>query len=610
MKSEDFFFPFGKIRPVQDRLIEEISSALDKKENLIAHAPTGLGKTIASLGPALKKAEEEELTVFFLTSRHTQHKIAVETLKEIKKVYGMKIITADIIGKKWMCLQPGTNLLSSGEFSEYCKKSREHGKCEFYNATRTEKGLSTLAKSTAKEIENSSPNETGEIMKLCEEEKLCPYEMSLALAKKARVIIADYYYVFNPSIMLQFFAKSGKELAKSIIIADEAHNLPKRIRDMMSARLSTATIKSARSEAKELKNEECPQFLDELQTLLIELLGNDEEKTLEKGSFIVGKKEEMIELFENLSEETISRSKRSYLATIANFLANYSEEDGYANIIRHVISRRGEKIEIIHSCLDPSLGSENIFDSAYCSILMSGTLKPVKMYKEILGLKAKELEFQSPFPKKNKLSLIAPDTTTKFSERSTEQYKNIAKSLAKICNAVPGNTAVFFPSYFVRDSVYHFFSELCRKTILTEIAGMTGEEKDDMINRFKMYKASGAVLLAAASGSFGEGIDLPGDFLKCVVIVGLPLNKPDLETQALINYYEKKYSSGWDYGYVLPAISRAMQNAGRCIRSETDKGVIVFMDKRYAWENYRKCLPEENEISHDYENKIKNFFSK
>ena len=132
-----------------------------------------------------------------------------------------------------------------------------------------------------------------------------------------------------------------------------------------------------------------------------------------------------------------------------------------------------------------------------------------------------------------------------------------------------------------------------------------------MLERFKSYKDEGAALLGAATGSFGEGIDLMGDYLKAVIVVGLPLEKPNLETGALIDYYDRKFGKGWDYGYVLPAITRTLQNAGRCIRSETDKGVIIFLDERYAWPRYYKCFPKEMDvsISQHYPEKIRQFFS-
>ena len=152
--------------------------------------------------------------------------------------------------------------------------------------------------------------------------------------------------------------------------------------------------------------------------------------------------------------------------------------------------------------------------------------------------------------------------------------------------------AFFFPSYQIRDTVNNSFASLCNKTLFLEQPNMTKEQKQDFLDRFKNYQHSGAALLGVAAGSFGEGIDLPG-VLKAVVVVGLPLDRPDLETQQLIDYYDKKFGKGWDYGYTMPALTKCMQNAGRCIRSETDRGVIIFLDERYAWPRYFTCFPSD-----------------
>jgi len=607
MNKEDILFPFDSIRFVQDDLIKSVDKTIKKGENLIVHAPTGLGKTISALGPALKTAQEKDLTVFFLTSRHTQHKIAIDTIRAIKEKYNLKIPVVDIIGKKWMCLIEGTNFLNSGEFFEYCKKSREDKKCKYYNNLRNEGKLSLYTRKTLEDAEEASPLEVEEIVSLCKENNVCPYEISLLLSKKAKVIIADYYYLFNPSIMKNFFNRTNKEIEECIVIVDEAHNLPDRIRNLMSVTISDLTLKSARKEARENLADECYPFLDLLEQEFKDLIEDNNEIVVNQGEFNPDDFENAIDLFEDIAEKTREKNKRSSLGAIANFLLKYSDEDGFVNIIRN--NRMKRRIEFKHSCLDPSLITKPIFNNSYASIIMSGTLEPVRMYKEVLGVTGDAEEFPSPFPAKNKLSMIVPETTTKFSERSDAQFQKIGENLAKMCNAVPGNSIIFFPSYLIRDKVYQYFADLTTKTVFNEVVGMTKEEKESTLERFKTYKKTGAVLLAVASGSFGEGIDLPGDELKCVIVVGLPLNKPDLETNALINYYNKIYGNGWDYGYVLPALSKVLQNAGRCIRSETDKGVIIFMDKRYVWENYKKCFTEDYEVSLEYERKIKEFFN-
>lgn len=250
---KEFLFPFSEIRKTQDELINAVSRAINNQNNLVVHAPTGLGKTVSALGPALKKAEDENLTIFFLTSRHTQHQIALETLKAIKEKYDLSIPIIDVIGKKWMCLQPSVQLLHSSEFSEYCKNMKEHKKCEFFVNLKQGSKLSLETRNLLDHIEAHSPLGVQAVIDKCEEEKLCPYEVSLLLSKKAKVVVADYYYLFNPPILMKFLNKAEKELSDCIVIVDEAHNLPNRIRDLMTHRISTLTIKGARMEADDLK---------------------------------------------------------------------------------------------------------------------------------------------------------------------------------------------------------------------------------------------------------------------------------------------------------------------------------------------------------------------
>jgi DNA excision repair protein ERCC-2 len=208
------------------------------------------------------------------------------------------------------------------------------------------------------------------------------------------------------------------------------------------------------------------------------------------------------------------------------------------------------------------------------------------------------------------LNLLVPMTTTKFSERSEAQFKKIGEVCADISNMIPGNMILFFPSYDIRDKVGRYFMPLGRKTTFTEIPNMDKEEKKALLEKFKKYRGTGAVLLAAVSGSFGEGIDLPGDYLNAVIVVGLPLSVPDLETKALIKYYDDKFSKGWDYGYVFPAMNKVMQNAGRVIRSETDRGATIFLDERYSWHQYNRCFPKDWDIVTTvlYKKRVEDFF--
>jgi len=618
---KDMLFPHDDVRPTQEELIRRINHAVTNQQNLLANAPTGLGKTAAALAPSIREALKKDLTVFFLTSRHTQHKLAMETVRMIKQKYKLNFSAVDIIGKKWLCLQPGIIKLFPRDFTDYCQNMKEDDLCEFYSNMREKGEPSKKALELVKHLKSEGKTDTESIIKASEESKLCPYEVALLIAKDARVIIGDYYYIFHPSIRENFLKRTGKELSKIIVIIDEGHNLPERIKDLASHRINTFILKRAMDEARKYKKLEIVGMLQVLEQTISKLAeGPDDERYIEKDGLIKELREsydfdEAISEMSLLADLVREEQKQSYLGTIASFLVAWTLDDhGFARILSKGISLKGEKIiSVNYRCLDPSLMTREVIRLAYSTVLMSGTLSPTSMYKEVLGFdSAEEVSYKSPFPEKNKLNLIVPKTSTKYETRNEAQYKEIAEIIAKATNKIPGNSAVFFPSYYLRDEVNTYFSRLSNKTIFVETQKMTKKEKVDFLESFKGYKNAGAVLMGVIGGNFGEGIDLPGDYLKGVLIVGLPLQRPDLETEALIKYYDDKFKKGWDYGYLLPAFNKALQSAGRCIRSETDKGVIIFIDERYAWKNYFRCFPPSWDIKITllFEKLIENFFNK
>ena len=616
---KEVLFPHDQVRPIQDDLIRNINKVLTTQQNLIAHAPTGLGKTAAALGPAIKEALRKDLTVFFLTSRHTQHKLAMETINEIRERYKLKITVADIIGKKWLCLQPNIDKLYPREFAEYCKKMKEDGLCEFYNKTRDKNEVSKQAIELVKQLKQENNTDTEHVIERSKLQGLCPYEIALLIAKEARVIVGDYYYLFNPHIRETFLSRTGKELNKIIMILDEGHNLPERVKDLASHKISTTTIRRAWDEAKRFNKEEIMEVLELLEKKLWSLAeGVDAESYIQKNQLIDEIKEitdydELISEMGELADKIREEQKQSYLGAISAFLEAWAGDDqGFARILGKSIGMKGEPIITIqYRCLDPSIVTKDVIRGAYSTILMSGTLSPTSMYKEVLGFdSAEEASYKSPFPEDNKLNIIIPKTSTKYETRSDEQYMEIAEILSRATNKIPGNTAVFFPSYDLRDEVNKHFTKLTDKILFVEKQKLNKKEKLDFLEAFKSYKNVGAILMGVIGGNFGEGIDLPGDFLKAVIIVGLPLQRPDLETEALIKYYDEKFKKGWDYGYLFPAFNKALQSAGRCIRSETDKGVIIFLDERYTWKNYNRCFPPSWDLKTTllYEKMIEDFF--
>ena len=268
-RYKEILFPYEKIRPIQDKLIDLVSNIIKNKKNLIVHAPTGLGKTVATLAPALSLALKKDITIFFLTSRHTQHHLAIETLKHIKKANNIAFDAVDIVGKQSMCVQDHVQDLYSNEFNEYCKHAREKHECEFYeNTKKKDQKLTVKAKKIIEELRKISPSHSEKIIEVCRENDLCPYEISTTLARTTKAIVSDYYYIFHPKISENFFNKTGKKLESSIIIIDEGHNLPNRIRKLFSQKTSTFILSRSITEAKKFKFHDLVPELKELKELL------------------------------------------------------------------------------------------------------------------------------------------------------------------------------------------------------------------------------------------------------------------------------------------------------------------------------------------------------
>lgn len=616
-------FPYAHVRPEQDRLIDAVRSTLRTKQSLVVHAPTGLGKTAATIAPAVEHAIANDLVVLFLTGRHTQHEIALETIKLIRERHNVDLLCADLIGKQHFCLQPMTMRMRNREFVEYCRAMREDHQCDYYENLRQGEELSAQTKSVLARLKGAPPLSAHELKRVSQDAKLCPYEVAALIARRARVIIADYHYLFNPAIREVFLAKIGRKLDECILIIDEAHNLPDRVKELGTSRLSTLLLRRAVSEAekfaeKELANrltnaygalEKMAAFRDERGILV----DGDAERYVQRDDLVIDDVEGLVAWCERVGDAVREEQRSSAIGSIAEFLQAWAgEEHGYTRILQRERGPREHQLALLYRCLDPSVITAAVFNECHSAIAMSGTLTPPAMYAQLLGIEVPNLlQLESPFPVENRLNIIIPKTSTKFSQRSEAMWSEIVGILRKVVLAVPGNVAVFFPSYWILERIAKELDAGLPKTVMAEQRGMSKEEKHAFLQRFRGYRVQGAVLLGVITGNYGEGIDLPGDELRGVVVVGLPLAKPDLETQALIKYYDAKFRRGWEYGYTIPAFNKTLQSAGRCIRSATDKGVVVFLDERYEWPRYAKLFPKEWRMKSTllFEKIIKEFFA-
>jgi len=612
MKPDEVLFPFHKIRGEQEKLIEDVNSVLIEGKTLLAHAPTGIGKTAATLAPALKYALKNNKTIFFLTPKHSQHRIVVETLRKINERYNKNISIVDFVGKQWTCLYKDVRKLGSSEFNQFCQAHKRNETCRFYNNVYDTAGveLKKEAKQKIDEIKRRGALHSDEVLEACRDFEMCTYEVCVNLARSANVIICDYFHLFQPKIRKAFLGKLGKELKNSILIIDEAHNLPDRVRGLMSINLSDYVLGAAAKEARALHNTGLEEDILDIRKVLERLskkIGNRQGFVKrEEFSDAVEKLTQMniVALYEDLESfsevvlETPGRL-RSFCFSVSSFLESWCQDRGETEVAFSRILSPNSHDPNHHTlslkCLDPSIFTDEVLKSTHANILMSGTLLPLELYLDVLNLRDNSVsrEYLNPFPPENKITLIVKGVTTKFSKRNRFMYMKIADNISKMLSATPGNAAVFFPSYKMMEEL----SGQIRtdKERLIESPEMGKDDRDALYERLVGISegSSSAVLFGVQAGSFSEGVDFPGKVLDCVIVVGLPLEKPSLEIEALINYYDFKFGRGWDYGYTYPAMNRVLQASGRCIRSETDRGSIILMDDRFLWKNYKKCFPRD-----------------
>ena len=598
------YFRHDKVREGQKQLINDIVKAIEQKKNLIAHASTGIGKTDASISAVLKYALDNEKTVFFCTPKTSQHKIAVQVIQELAEKYKLDLKAIDLVGKKHMCADNEIREKDAEDFYELCKKRRTKGKCPYYENIHGDSFVKRMASKRRLDEVNEwhgAIKEHSELTTYCQnfEERgypypLCGYETTIKIGKKANIVICDYFQILNPHIADTLLQRIEKELDEAIVIIDEAHNCPDRMRRGLSVSLDKKTVQKAIQECLLTENKILAKKLEKIieEIELAERKLDVEERVFYREEIPFLKKDELNDLYQTglLFLESTTRSRSNCLRVLHFYEQWMVDSESHLRLIR----RRNGKIRIHHLCLDPSIVTGERFEQCHSVILMSGTLKPGEMYRDLLGLNKKNTEikeYPSPFPKENKLNIITKDITTKYEKRNETEFKKIAKRIEQIVDNIPGNTAIFFPSYKFLDLVVPFIE--FDKPIIKQEPGISPEQINNLLEKFRKKSKQGAVLLGVTGGSFAEGIDFPGNDLLGVIVVGIPLKEPNLETNALIRYYDLKFGKGWDYGYTFPAMSKAVQAAGRVIRDEKDKGVIVFMDDRFSWSKYGKCFPND-----------------
>lgn len=574
---ETLKFPFDRYRPSQLELTKQVYTALKQGNTLFVEAPTGTGKTIATLFPSLKAMGKGLCNkIFYLTAKNQTGKVAEDTLGRLKGK-GLPLKSIFITAKDKMCLLKNRNC--SPVHCEYCR--------DYFD--RLHKSMP--------EILSQSDFTFKTLRELGLKYSLCPFELSLTISEYCDVIICDYNYVFNPSARLKRYF--GDEKGKYAFLIDEAHNLVERARDMFSSRIS-------RQDMEEISQALSAARLFRLQKAVNSIISSLDAVSSQSNeqAFLTPPPQALnnaciicLEILDSLdeNEKAILPPKAGSLTlTLLDYItvsSLYSTDFHTCFAKREVINQR-EDFSINILCLQPSAFVRMGLDYAKGSVLFSATLTPHEYYLNNLGADEKSYYFalESPFDPDNMLIVAEDRIATTYSARG-QTYGKIAELIYQAISAHQGNYLVFFPSYAYLNAVLRIYSSKYKQSPLVHTPSMTKREKDAFLKAFD--KADKPVLgFSVLGGHFGEGIDLPGKRLLGAIIVGVGLPQLCIERNLIEKYFSEQYMDGYAYAYIFPGLNRVLQAAGRVIRTSEDRGIILLIDERFSRPPYYELMPE------------------
>ena len=590
-------FPYDEMRPYQPEMISAVARAIEQREALLISAPTGIGKTIAALYPALKQSMRLGKKLFFLTSKTLQQDAAVEALRMLNDG-SFRVLR--VRNKQKMCAH--TEMICHEDFcpfaAQYSQKMEKSGLLD-----RITTGMSYF-----------DPDITFELAKSTE---VCPFEVSLELIEQADVVICDYNYIFDPYVGLKAYQQDN-DYGDCVLIVDEAHNLVDRGRGYYSPELHEKSLDEVRNH---LLSRNCwldgwEELLQMLRDHLHELWGTgalacpeDEDDRRGRLSYTTSLCEPSRALFleqrtewERLVMEYIGWKIENRiveeddpvvdfyfkLVKFANLLSEEGEE------FAHLVEKTQDGIKLKIFCKDPSRFLGRIFDSAHATIALSATLEPFDFYRKTLGVpgdRTAELSLPSPFPAENRKIVIISDVDTTYKNRANH-YERIAENVAQIAEAAEGNFLALFPSYAFLREVSERMPPL-QKKVMVQRTDMTDFERNAILEILRNRPKRGNLILAVSGGMYAEGVDYAGDMLSGVMVIGPALPQVSFEQELLKRYYDDQYGAGFEFAYLIPGMTRVVQSAGRVIRSERDIGVIALLCKRFTQETYARYFPSD-----------------
>ena len=576
IRQIEFPFPY---REGQRDLVASVYRTILRKKKLFIQAPTGVGKTMATVFPAVR-AMGEGLgeKIFYLTAKTITRTVAEQAFSLLKEK-GLLYKTITLTAKEKICFC---------EEAECNPDACPYAKGHFDRVNDAVFDLITHSGDWSREV----------LEEQAKKHMVCPFEMSLDVSNWADAVICDYNYVFDPQAHIKrFFSESGKE--EYLFLIDEAHNLVERGREMYSASL----YKEDLLEVRKLVKAEDPKLakrLSECNQQFLELKRECEHyQILKSVSHIALKLMNVLSKLEDYLEECKDAEKKKrvldFYFAVRSFLNIHDIMDENYVIFSEMMEDGRFQIKLF--CVNPAVNLQNYLEQGNSTIFFSATLLPVHYYKKLLSVEKDDYAVyaHSSFPQENKFLFIGTDVSTRYTRRGESTYQRFARYIAVMAEQKKGNYMAFFPSYRFLEEVHTCFLECVDHEVdsICQVSYMDEEQREEFLEEFEQEREKSLVAFCVMGGIFSEGIDLTDDKLIGAVIAGTGLPQVCTEREILKQYFNAADMDGFDYAYLYPGMNKVLQSAGRVIRTESDRGVILLLDDRFRAMRYREVFPRE-----------------
>lgn len=576
IRQIEFPFPY---REGQRDLVASVYRTILRKKKLFIQAPTGVGKTMATVFPAVRAVGEGlGEKIFYLTAKTIMRTVAEQAFSLLKEK-GLLYKTITLTAKEKICFC---------EEAECNPDACPYAKGHFDRVNDAVFDLITHSGDWSREV----------LEEQAKKHMVCPFEMSLDVSNWADAVICDYNYAFDPQAHLKrFFSESGK--GEYLFLIDEAHNLVERGREMYSASL----YKEDLLEVRKLVKAEDPKLakgLSECNQQFLELKRECEHYQILKSVLHIALKlMNVLSKLEDYLEECKDAEKKKrvldFYFAVRSFLNIHDIMDENYVIFSEMMEDGRFQIKLF--CVNPAVNLQNYLEQGNSTIFFSATLLPVHYYKKLLSVKKDDYAVyaHSSFPQENKFLFIGTDVSTRYTRRGESTYQRFARYIAVMAEQKKGNYMAFFPSYRFLEEVHTCFLECVDHEVdsICQVSYMDEEQREEFLEEFEQEREKSLVAFCVMGGIFSEGIDLTDDKLIGAVIAGTGLPQVCTEREILKQYFNAADMDGFDYAYLYPGMNKVLQSAGRVIRTESDRGVILLLDDRFRAMRYREVFPRE-----------------